>query len=66
MNLENSSNTQPWLINHGDFNKVFIGGDSAGGNIVHNIAMRAGSDALHWREKSPLPYIPTHTFTGQI
>uniref|UniRef100_A0A5B7AVM0 Putative 2-hydroxyisoflavanone dehydratase-like n=1 Tax=Davidia involucrata TaxID=16924 RepID=A0A5B7AVM0_DAVIN len=37
---------EPWLINHGDFGKVFIGGDSAGGNIVHNIAMRAGVESL--------------------
>ncbi|KAK7283915.1 hypothetical protein RIF29_13664 [Crotalaria pallida] len=41
-----ATNTDPWLINHGDFNRVFIGGDSAGGNIVHHIAMRAGAEAL--------------------
>ncbi|XP_020548376.1 2-hydroxyisoflavanone dehydratase-like [Sesamum indicum] len=35
-----------WITNHADFNRVFIGGDSAGGNIVHNIAMRAGSESL--------------------
>lgn len=37
---------EPWLINHGDFHRVFVGGDSAGGNIAHNIAMRAGAEAL--------------------
>ncbi|CAK9154624.1 unnamed protein product [Ilex paraguariensis] len=36
-----------WLINHGDFERVFIGGDSAGGNIVHNIAVRAGIESFH-------------------
>ncbi|KAJ1384338.1 Alpha/Beta hydrolase fold [Sesbania bispinosa] len=41
-----STNTEPWLINHGDFQRVFIGGDSAGANIVHNIAMRAGGEVL--------------------
>ncbi|XP_059649935.1 2-hydroxyisoflavanone dehydratase-like [Cornus florida] len=40
-------NYEPWLTNHGDFSKVFIGGDSAGGNIVHNVAMRAGVEGLH-------------------
>ncbi|KAK4434003.1 2-hydroxyisoflavanone dehydratase [Sesamum alatum] len=35
-----------WITNHADFNRVFIGGDSAGGNITHNIAMRAGSEPL--------------------
>ncbi|MED6193831.1 hypothetical protein PIB30_023063 [Stylosanthes scabra] len=37
---------EPWLINHGDFSKVFIGGDSSGGNLVHNVAMRAGVEPL--------------------
>ncbi|KAK7848238.1 2-hydroxyisoflavanone dehydratase [Quercus suber] len=36
----------PWLTNSGDFERIFIGGDSAGGNIVHNIAMRAGVESL--------------------
>ena len=43
---KNPTNTEPWLSDHGDFNRVFIGGDSAGGNIVHNIAVRAGVEAL--------------------
>ncbi|XP_027363718.1 uncharacterized protein LOC113871120 [Abrus precatorius] len=43
---KNHTNAEPWLIQHGDFNRIFIGGDSAGGNIVHNIAMRAGTEAL--------------------
>ncbi|XP_027368006.1 uncharacterized protein LOC113873855 [Abrus precatorius] len=43
---KNLTNAEPWLIQHGDFNRIFIGGDSAGGNIVHNIAMRAGTEAL--------------------
>ncbi|XP_028761104.1 uncharacterized protein LOC114719745 [Neltuma alba] len=36
---------EPWL-NYGDFSRVFIAGDSAGGNIVHNIAMRGGVEDL--------------------
>ncbi|XP_057441036.1 2-hydroxyisoflavanone dehydratase-like [Lotus japonicus] len=40
------SNPEPWLIDHGDLNRIFIGGDSAGGNIAHNIAMRAGIEVL--------------------
>ncbi|GAA0138695.1 deacetylase [Lithospermum erythrorhizon] len=36
-----------WLIHHGDFGKVILGGDSAGANLVHNIAVRA---AIHYVE----------------
>ncbi|KAK7343576.1 hypothetical protein VNO77_12409 [Canavalia gladiata] len=43
---KNPTNAEPWLIEHGNFNRIFIGGDSAGGNIVHNIAMRAGTEDL--------------------
>ncbi|CAH2050673.1 unnamed protein product [Thlaspi arvense] len=36
----------PWLAEHGDFGRVFVGGDSSGGNIVHNIVMRVGREGL--------------------
>lgn len=38
---------EPWLFNHGDFEKILIGGDSAGGNIVHHLALRSGSESLN-------------------
>ncbi|KAJ3676979.1 hypothetical protein LUZ60_002703 [Juncus effusus] len=31
---------EPWLVSHGDFNNVFVVGFSAGGNIVHNVALQ--------------------------
>ncbi|XP_074292199.1 2-hydroxyisoflavanone dehydratase-like [Silene latifolia] len=37
----------PWLAHHGDLDSLFIGGDNAGGNIVHNLAIRAGSEPLN-------------------
>ncbi|KAI8566239.1 hypothetical protein RHMOL_Rhmol02G0024700 [Rhododendron molle] len=37
---------EPWLSDHGDFTRVFIAGDSAGGNIAHNIVMKAGRENL--------------------
>ncbi|XP_058753743.1 2-hydroxyisoflavanone dehydratase-like [Vicia villosa] len=40
------NNPEPWLIEHGDFARVFIGGDSAGGNITHNMAIQAGTESL--------------------
>ncbi|OVA12569.1 BTB/POZ-like [Macleaya cordata] len=42
-------NYEPWLIDYADFSRVFLGGDSAGANIVHNIAMRGGGDGLKVR-----------------
>ncbi|KAK4848477.1 hypothetical protein QYF36_013567 [Acer negundo] len=37
---------KPWLNNHVDFGRVFIGGDSAGGNISHTLAFWFGSIGL--------------------
>ncbi|CAJ1925234.1 unnamed protein product [Sphenostylis stenocarpa] len=47
-----TDNTDPWLPKHGDFNRVFIGGDSAGGNIAHNIAMRIVSHPYFFGSKA--------------
>ncbi|KAK9139714.1 hypothetical protein Scep_009395 [Stephania cephalantha] len=50
--LTNSSNADhpqqldQWILDHADFDRFFIGGDSAGANIVHNVAMRARSTGL--------------------
>ncbi|XP_077213675.1 putative carboxylesterase 12 [Tasmannia lanceolata] len=40
------SGPEPWLSHHGDFNRVLVAGDSAGGNIAHHMAMRAGPTGL--------------------
>ncbi|CAK9181258.1 unnamed protein product [Ilex paraguariensis] len=37
---------EPWLKDHVDFQRVFFSGDSAGGNIAHNMGMRVGSEKL--------------------
>ncbi|KAL3505893.1 hypothetical protein ACH5RR_031275 [Cinchona calisaya] len=45
---ENSNvEKEPWLIEHGNFEKLYLGGDSAGANIVHNVVMRAGVETLY-------------------
>nr|WIV69102.1 PUCXE25 protein [Pyrus ussuriensis] len=33
---------EQWLVSHADFNRVFLIGDSSGGNLVHEVAARAG------------------------
>ncbi|CAN6173009.1 unnamed protein product [Urochloa humidicola] len=35
---------EPWLAEHGDPSRVFLAGSSAGGNIAHNVAARAGDE----------------------
>ncbi|XP_004499770.1 strigolactones hydrolase CXE15-like [Cicer arietinum] len=35
--------SDPWLEEHGDFSRVFLIGDSSGGNLVHEVAARVGS-----------------------
>ncbi|CAO2191791.1 unnamed protein product [Urochloa humidicola] len=37
---------EPWLAEHGDVTRIFVAGDSTGGNIAHNVAMRAGRIGL--------------------
>ncbi|XP_038724120.1 2-hydroxyisoflavanone dehydratase-like [Tripterygium wilfordii] len=48
---QNEPNKDPWLLSYGDFERVYIGGDSAGSNIAHNIAIRAGSENLECNVK---------------
>ncbi|KAI4332916.1 hypothetical protein L6164_017786 [Bauhinia variegata] len=38
---------EPWLEKHADFNRIFLIGDSSGGNIVHEVAARAGKPELN-------------------
>lgn len=40
--LARGQGTEPWLEAHGDLSRIFLIGDSSGGNIVHEVAARAG------------------------
>lgn len=40
----NGEGPEPWLNDHVDFDRVFFAGDSAGANIAHSMARRAGAD----------------------
>ncbi|RCV12015.1 hypothetical protein SEVIR_2G243200v4 [Setaria viridis] len=37
---------EPWLTAHADLGRVHVGGESAGANIAHHAAMRAGAEEL--------------------
>ncbi|XP_048558259.1 probable carboxylesterase 13 [Triticum urartu] len=40
------SGAEPWLSRRADLTRLLLAGDSAGGNIAHNMAMRAGREGL--------------------
>ncbi|XP_050235994.1 2-hydroxyisoflavanone dehydratase-like [Mercurialis annua] len=42
----NGNGPENWLNDHVDFEKLFIGGDSAGGNITHDLSFRVGTIGL--------------------
>ena len=58
----NGDGPEAWLNDHVDFGRVFIGGDSAGGNIAHNLAVRVGTDGLP--EVKLVGVIMVHPFFG--
>ncbi|RCV40532.1 hypothetical protein SETIT_9G062000v2 [Setaria italica] len=40
------ADADPWLAESADFGRVFVTGDSAGGNIAHHVAVAVGSGML--------------------
>ncbi|KAL0392038.1 UNVERIFIED_CONTAM: putative carboxylesterase 2 [Sesamum radiatum] len=40
--MKNEAGSEIWIKEFSDFNKVFLAGDSAGANISHHMAIRAG------------------------
>lgn len=38
-----TAGTDPWLSKFGNLDKIFLAGDSAGGNIAHNLGLKLGS-----------------------
>ena len=59
--MDNYADKEPWLENHGDFKRVFVGGDSAGANIAYNMTMRAGIEGLNGGVKIVGTFL-THPF----
>ncbi|KAA8536178.1 hypothetical protein F0562_028656 [Nyssa sinensis] len=46
----NGQGPEAWLNDHADFQRVFVSEDSAGANIAHNMAVRAGVEDLEGSE----------------
>ncbi|KAL1533801.1 putative carboxylesterase 2 isoform X2 [Salvia divinorum] len=56
--LSLSSSPDPWIAQHADFNRVFLAGDSAGANIAHHLAIRAGRRELGFQISGALMVQP--------
>ncbi|KAG8047465.1 hypothetical protein GUJ93_ZPchr0008g14051 [Zizania palustris] len=41
-----AASADPWLRDHGDKERIFVLGYSAGGNVAHSITLRAGAEEL--------------------
>lgn len=54
-----------WLNRHVDFDRVFVGGDSAGGTLAHYVVLRAGVDGIHGANRPKvLGLVLFHPFFG--
>ncbi len=57
--LARGESYEPWLNENADFNRVFLIGDSSGGNLVHEVAARAGKvDLSPLRVAGAIPIHP--------
>ncbi|KAF7144228.1 hypothetical protein RHSIM_Rhsim05G0082100 [Rhododendron simsii] len=56
---ESGSGPDPWINDHVDFTRVFVGGESAGANIANNVAIRAGLGGLKF-----MGLVLVHPFFG--
>ncbi|XP_059647764.1 probable carboxylesterase 5 [Cornus florida] len=59
----NGLGPEPWLNDHADFGRAFLAGDSAGANIAHDMAVRAGVDGLGFGLKL-VGIVLVHPFFG--
>lgn len=61
-----SRGQEPWLTAHADLGRVHVGGESAGANIAHHAAMRAGREELgHGVKLSSLVMIHPYFLGGE-
>ncbi|KAF5177580.1 2-hydroxyisoflavanone dehydratase [Thalictrum thalictroides] len=59
-----SQNPDPWLSEVADFDRVFISGDSAGGNIAHNLAVQLGAGSIELAPVRVRGYVLLAPFFG--
>lgn len=59
-----SEEPDSWLADVADFSRVFISGDSAGGNIAHHLAVRLGAGSAELRPVRVRGYVLLAPFFG--
>ncbi|XP_040999206.1 probable carboxylesterase 15 [Juglans microcarpa x Juglans regia] len=59
-----SEEPDTWLTDVADFSRVFISGDSAGGNIAHNLAVRLGAGSPELEPVQVRGYVLLAPFFG--
>ncbi|KAF8369630.1 hypothetical protein HHK36_032347 [Tetracentron sinense] len=59
-----SENPDTWLNDVADFGRVFISGDSAGGNMAHNLAVRLGCGSVELMPVQVRGYVLLAPFFG--
>nr|GMD84323.1 probable carboxylesterase 2 [Ipomoea batatas] len=64
MSHSNGLGPEPWLINHADFSNIFLGGESAGANIAHDVAIRAGNSDYFKDDRKMSGLFLVHPFFG--
>ncbi|KAJ4980061.1 hypothetical protein NE237_010841 [Protea cynaroides] len=61
-----SENPDTWLADVADFDRVFISGDSAGGNIVHHLAVKLGAGSPEMAPVQVRGYVLLGAYFGGI
>ncbi|WCJ38704.1 alpha/beta-Hydrolases superfamily protein [Euphorbia peplus] len=58
----NGDGPEEWVNHYADLDRVYIAGDSAGGNIAHNVGMRIGIERLKLEGVNVLGLVLVHPF----
>ncbi|GAB2264959.1 hypothetical protein Dimus_000030 [Dionaea muscipula] len=60
------SGSEPWVSAHGDYDRVFVGGDSAGATIAHNLSVRAAKEELPYGVRIKGAFLAMPYFLGSV
>lgn len=66
LSLKEGNNSDVWFNGDVDFDRVFIVGDSSGGNIAHHLAVRFGSDPVDIEPVRVRGYVLLAPFFGGV